>query len=115
MTTKIERTCLEFQRMIETQYPHVKRACLAVPTLLLRIDALTTDWGKRTHRQVWFHYRNVRFKVRFSHEGGGQFEVVRQNGQADGPIALIVRKLQDADTLDLQGTLDAFLDQKEAA
>jgi hypothetical protein len=50
MTTKIERTCLEFQRMIETQYPHVKRACLAVPTLLLRIDAITSQLSTSTCR-----------------------------------------------------------------
>ncbi len=80
---------------------HVRRVASWIGFVIGGIDKVATGWGFNRERQFWFQVADGTFyKVRYQHTLGsrGGIEILRMNGNADGPTAVELKTLQDAET-----------------
>lgn len=111
MTTREEQLTIRFLDYLYDNYGdtrHIKRMAPSIGPIIWKLCQLAPLSLTHT-RQIRFDYRGHRFKGRYSHHGGGRFEIVETIGRRDGRNVCTIRNLTDAMSIDMQQTLDSFV------
>lgn len=111
MTTQEERFTIRFLDYLYENYGdarHIKRMAPSIGPVIWKLFQVAPLSLNRV-RQIKFSYQGHLFKVRYSHHNRGRIEIVEMIGRRDGRTVCIIRNLTDAMTIDIQQTLNDFL------
>src|SRR5262249_34512997 len=86
---------------------HVRRVSHWFGFVAKGIERIADEWGYHRTRQFWFRIGPKLYKVRYTHDIGfrGGLQIVEIDGNADGPVAIEFRNLDDAEAFYNRPTL----------